>query len=113
MMNGQKKIKYSIKPHYHYAIVSEAINELRQLGYNLDFNLEENCITCNTEKFTADEEFEIKEIYRYEGDSDPGDEAAVYGIESSTGKKGILVSGYGNSSDFLTEKTLKKTKLNH
>lgn len=99
-----------MEPRYHYSTVSEAINELRKQGYTIDFNLEENCIACNSEKFKADE-FEIKEIYRYEGDSDPGDEATVYGIESNTGKKGILVTGYGTSTDFITNKLLEKVKM--
>jgi hypothetical protein len=37
--------------------------------------------------------YEIKHIYRYEGDTDPGNEAVVYGTESS-GKKGAFVTGF-------------------
>jgi hypothetical protein len=37
-------------------------------------------------------------VHRYEGESDPGDEAVVYAIESKKGIKGILVSGFGASS---------------
>ena len=35
--------------------------------------------------------FEIVHVYRYEGETDPGDEATVYGIKSSTGEKGVFV----------------------
>ena len=83
---------------YSYATVSQAITDLRKRGFTVDFNLEENCIVCHPEKFDADN-FEIVETYRYEGNSDPADEATVYGIESKTGLKGILVTGYGISSD--------------
>ena len=96
-----------MKTNYHYATVSEAINELRQHGFTLDFNLEENCIVCGSDKFQADE-FEIKEIYRYEGDTDPADEATVYGIQSKTGMKGILVTGYGISTDNFSTAILSK-----
>ena len=92
---------------HHYATVTEAINELKQKGFTLDFNLEENCIVCHSEKFHA-EEFEIKEIYRYEGDTDPADEATVYGIQSKTGIKGILVTGYGISTDNFSTAILNK-----
>ncbi|MEO8086936.1 MAG: hypothetical protein ABI763_08960 [Bacteroidota bacterium] len=95
---------------YHYETVSEAINELRKRGYTLDFNLEENCITCHPEKFIA-YEFEIMEVYRYEGESDPADEATVYGIESKNGKKGILVNGYGTATDENANSILAKLKL--
>ncbi len=72
--------------------------------------MEENCIARAAGKFNVDE-FDIKEIYRYEGESDPGDEATVYGIESNSGVKGILVSGAGTSSDFNTNILLNKRKL--
>ena len=101
-----------METHYHYATVTEAINELRQKGYTLDFNLEENCISCNSEKFKADE-FNITEVYRYEGNSDPGDEATVYGIESANGKKGILVTGYGTGSSEMVNEVLEKLRLHH
>ena len=92
---------------YHYATVSEAVNILRQKGFTEDFNLEENCIVCHPSSFTH-EEFEICEVFRYEGNSDPGDEATVYGIISSSGIKGVLVTGYGISSDTLSTAILKK-----
>jgi len=100
----------NMESHYHYETVSEAINELRKRGYTLDFNLEENCITCHPEKFAPDE-FEIKEVYRYEGESDPADEATVYGIESKSGKKGILVNGFGTATDDIANSMLEKLKV--
>lgn len=94
----------------HYATVTEAINKLRSKGFTTDFNLEENCIVCHVGKFNPDE-FEIVDVYRYEGDSDPGDEAAVYGIESKSGEKGILVTGYGMSSDTFSTEILRKLSM--
>jgi hypothetical protein len=91
----------------HYATVSNAIEELRKQGYTTDFNLEENAIVCSVGKFGAND-FEIVDVYRYEGNSDPGDEAAVYAIKSSTGLKGVLVTGYGASSDITSSELLKK-----
>jgi len=91
----------------HYATVTEAIAALKKQGFDIDFNLEENCIVCHTDRFTADD-FEIVDVYRYEGNSDPGDEAVVYAIESKTGLKGILVTGYGASSDSFSTDILKK-----
>jgi hypothetical protein len=96
----------------HYATVTEAIDKLRQQGFTVDFNLEENCIACHSGKFNADE-FEIVDVYRYEGDSDPADEAAVYAIQSKSGVKGILVAGYGASADSNTDAILKKLHSSH
>jgi hypothetical protein len=94
----------------HYATVTEAINELRKKGFTRDFNLEENCIVCHPERFQLDE-FQIVDVYRYEGPSDPADEAAVYAIESKSGMKGILVAGYGATTDNMTADILEKLKI--
>jgi hypothetical protein len=51
------------------------------------------------------------EIYRYEGDTDPADEATVYGIASKSGIKGILVTGYGASGDTMSEEILAKLSM--
>jgi hypothetical protein len=96
-----------MKTQNHYAPVSEAITNLKHQGFNLDFRIEGNYITAGTEKFKADD-FEIADIYRYEGDSDPGDEAVVYALESKSGKKGILVTSMGMYTDGDALKLLQK-----
>jgi hypothetical protein len=91
----------------HYATVSEALELLRKQGFTVDFNLEENCIACANGKFDADS-FEIVDVYRYEGNTDPADEATVYAIRSNTGVKGVLVTGYGANADNVSPEILKK-----
>jgi hypothetical protein len=98
---------YRMKDNFHYGTVSEAINNLKQQGFTIDFNLEKNCITSDTARLNADE-FDIVDVYRYEGNSDPADEAVVYAIESKTGLKGILVMGYGMYSDDVSAEVLQK-----
>ena len=92
---------------YHYATVSDALEQLRKQGFTTDFNMEENCLACANGKFKA-EDFDIVDVYRYEGNSDPADEATVYAIESKTGVKGVLVTGYGASSEDVSPEILKK-----
>ncbi len=58
-------------------------------------------------EYSADE-FEIVDLYRYEGPSDPADEATVYALASPNGDKGILVTAYGATSDEAAEETLKR-----
>jgi hypothetical protein len=85
---------------YHYATVSKALQELAEKGYTTDFNLEDDRIKNHCD------DFEISHIYRYEGESDPGDEATVYGIKSKTGEKGVYVVGPGAYSDKSAAKVL-------
>ncbi|HWJ91287.1 MAG TPA: hypothetical protein VNR87_09260 [Flavisolibacter sp.] len=95
---------------YQYDSVAHAIDELRKKGFTEDFNLQENCIVCNAQQFNRDQ-FEIREVVRFEGDSDPGDEAIVYGIESHNGLKGVLVNGYGYSSEPMGEEIAQKLRM--
>jgi len=96
-----------MKQQFHYATVSEAIEELKKQGFALDLNLKENNIIAGEQAYLADE-FEIVDLYRYEGASDPADEATVYALASVSGLKGILVSGYGISTDEAATETLKQ-----
>jgi hypothetical protein len=81
-------------PHmYHYATVSQALEELKEKGFTVDFNNQEGRIINSPHDFT------IVHIYYYEGESDPGDEATVYGIKSSTGEKGVYVAGHQAYTD--------------
>jgi len=93
-----------------YDTVSEAVNDLKKRGFDVDFNLQENCLVCHGDKFNVDD-FEITEVYRFEGNTDPSDEAVVYAIESKTGKKGVLVNGYGISADAMDGEMAKKLSI--
>jgi hypothetical protein len=95
---------------YSYDTVSEAVNGLKARGFELDFNLQENCLICDAGKFDVND-FEIVEVYRFEGNSDPSDEAVVYAIESKTGMKGVLVNGYGISADAMSSDMAKKLTI--
>lgn len=95
---------------FSYDTVTEALSDLKKRNFILDFNLLENCLICNEEKFSIDD-FEIKEFYRFEGDSDPADEAIVYAIESKSGLKGVLVSGYGISAEGMSAELAKKLQV--
>jgi hypothetical protein len=93
-----------------YDTVSDAVAGLRNRNFTIDFNLKENCLICDEHRFEVND-FEITEVHRFEGDSDPADEAVVYAIESKNGLKGILVSGYGISADAMSDEMAKKLSI--
>ncbi len=97
---------------YSYDTLSEAVNDLRKRGFIVDFNLQENCLVCHSGKFNI-EDFEVAEVYRFEGNTDPADEAIVFGITSKTGIKGVLVSGYGVSAEGMSAEMAKKLSLHN
>lgn len=95
---------------YTYDTVTEALQGLNKRGYTLDFNLMENCLICGQHRLNTSE-FEITEVYRFEGSTDPSDEAVVYAIESHQGLKGVLVTGYGVSAEGMGAEMAQKLTL--
>ena len=95
------------------ATMTEVINNLRSEGYTEDFNLQQNCLVCRDGHFSVfHNEFVIDKVYRFEGDSDPADEATVYAISSPKYDiRGVLVNGAGIYSDTLTDEMLQTLKI--
>jgi hypothetical protein len=94
--------------------VSEVLNTLKKEGYTVDFNLQENCLVCHGNALQlSPDEFRVDRHYRFEGESDPGDEAVVYAISSAKhGVKGTLVNGYGVSSEAMGADMVKALREN-
>src|SRR5580698_1014572 len=95
-----------------YETMNEAVNDLMKRGYEHDFNIEDDSILLKKNDLRlSPEEFEIDEIYRFEGETDPGDENIVYAISSkSRNMKGILVNAYGTYSDGNAYKVISRLK---
>lgn len=94
---------------YAYDTVAEAVKGLKQRGYTIDFNLEADRIFCDKTPLTLKpNDFEITEFYRFEGPSDPADEAAVYAITARDGRKGVVVTGFGISAEGMGEEMIEK-----
>lgn len=92
-----------------FGTLSETINGLIKLGYIHDFNILEECIVCHKKNVKlSPNEFLIEKVYRFEGISDPDDQAILYVISSAKNDlKGTLVNGYGISSDKETSKIIE------
>ena len=95
--------------------VSEVLDSLQKEGYTIDFNIIKNSQECDGNYLRLHpEEFVIDRHYRFEGNSDPEDEAVVYAISSlKHNLKGVLVNGYGISSDPLTEDIVRALQQKH
>ncbi|MGV9004952.1 phosphoribosylpyrophosphate synthetase [Flavobacterium sp.] len=100
--------------HCNYDTVTEAVAELSKRGYTTDFELmtENECLACHQSSlYLSPEEFEIDEFYRFEGDSDPGDEMIVYAISSTHHDiKGIVINAFGIYSDPIISKIVERLK---
>ena len=83
--------------------VTEAINALKKKGYQIDLNIAFNPSLC--EKIGVclqPKDFDIMEVFRFEGDSNPSDEDVVYAMASKNRKiKGIYSGAYGVYSESI------------
>ena len=93
--------------------MTAALSDLKQRGYTVDFNIAFDKIICSrNEILLKPEEFEIAEVYRFEGDTDPGDENVVYAVESKTGKvKGVFASAYGTYAEAISNDMIQKLSM--
>ncbi|WP_223650575.1 phosphoribosylpyrophosphate synthetase [Hymenobacter psoromatis] len=86
---------------HHLPTLFETLAQLKKAGYTEDFNLNKNYLAGQRSAIQlSPEEFVVDQHFRFEGNSDPDDEAIVYAISAlHFNLKGTLVNGYGPSSD--------------
>lgn len=73
---------------YYYERADAALKKLAEEGYTIDFNIEFEDIAVHADNY------QIDQLYRYEGITNPDDETSVYGIQNKlTGVKGVFIAG--------------------
>jgi hypothetical protein len=98
--------------HPSYDTLTRAIGDLRRRGYSADFNVVDDHLHCpGFDLHLHPEQFQVREFYRFEGDTDPGDESVLYAIESEEGVEGLLVSAYGAYSEPLNDELMQKLNM--
>ena len=97
----------------NYESLAEALDDLKKRGYDNDFEPQSFCLYCSTlDLRLEEEEFNLDEVYRFQGDSSPDDNAVVYALTSNTGVKGTIVDGHGAFSGNISFDMIKKLR-NH
>ena len=93
--------------------VTGALKDLKGRGYTVDFNIAFDKIICTDNKICLNpHEFEIVEVFRFEGDSNPSDEDVVYAIESKNGEiKGTMTSAYGMYAETVSNEMIQKLAI--
>jgi len=96
-----------------YDTVTAALTGLKAKGYTLDFNIAFDKLMCsNNEVCLNPDEFEITEVYRFEGDTNPSDEDVVYAVASLDNTiKGTLTSAFGMYADTISTEMLRKISM--
>jgi hypothetical protein len=96
-----------------YDTVTDALKDLKLRGFAIDFNIAFDKIICTkNETVLNPHEFEIVEVYRFEGDTNPDDEDVVYAVESKDGTiKGTLTSAFGAYAESISTEMIQKLSM--
>jgi len=83
------------------ATVTEAVQLLRDNGYVDDVELQGSALACARTDSSCDlASVVVDHTYRFEGDSDPADEAIVLGLRFPASEvRAILVSAFGPDAE--------------
>ncbi len=88
--------------------LSESVNEAIGKGYTENFQVGTKGLKTGDEQITyAPLDIAISSFYRFEGYSDPQDNAILYLIKTNDGRKGTLVDAYGAQADAKISKFIK------
>jgi hypothetical protein len=81
--------------------VTEAVRQLKAEGYELDVQLIGGQLVWGHSGTTCPVDVaEVDRLYRFEGESDPGDEMVVFAVRNpGTGLQGVLASAFGPAAD--------------
>ena len=81
--------------------VTEALQLLAADGYTADFRLVDGRLVSGQRgALCRVEDVRVERMYRFEGDSDPGDEMVVFGLhDPGSDERGTLASAFGPAAD--------------
>lgn len=91
--------------------LSSTTRKLSQNGYVTQFKATKNGLeSLETHEVYSPEEVKIINFYRFEGESDPSDNAILYVLETSRGEKGTLTDAYGVYTDLKVSEFVKQVE---
>jgi hypothetical protein len=89
--------------------LTERVNKAMKDGYTDNLKVtRQGLYSCDKDKVYSPCDVRVIDFYRFEGESDPADNAIMYVIETNDGDKGTLIDAYGpyadeNVNKFITE----------
>ena len=88
--------------------LATCLNKMMEEGYTEDFQITDNGLeSLHKHSNYRPEQIQIVNFFRFEGQSDPDDNAILYVIETDDGTKGILIDAYGVYNDPKVSKFVK------
>lgn len=83
-----------------FSDLADALEDAKERGYTNVFEVEDGCLFCANldSSFTVDE-LTIVDSYQFDMGTNPSDDNSLYLIDSNSGVKGYLITGYSSHVD--------------
>ena len=92
--------------------LTTCLNRMITEGYTEDFKITEQGLeSLHKHDSYQPDQIQIVNFFRFEGESDPDDNAILYIIETNDGTKGTLIDAYGVYNDPKLSQFLKDVEI--
>jgi hypothetical protein len=92
--------------------VSQVLKTLESRGYTANLGVVDGALReFDSGKNLRPDDLVIREVHRFEGESDPDDMSIVYAIEGKDGTRGVLVDAFGVYADPQVGKLLRNVPV--
>jgi hypothetical protein len=94
--------------------LTTCLNRMVADGYTEDFKITDGGLEAlNQQQVYQPENVQVVNFFRFEGMSDPDDNAVLYVIETTDGVKGILIDAFGIYNDPRIARFMKEVEHIH
>lgn len=91
--------------------ITSCINKAAKEGYRESFTVTKRGLyAVSNSRYYRPEQIQIVNFYRFEGQSDPGNNTTMYVIETFDGLKGTIVDAYSYYSDASVSKFMSEVE---
>ena len=88
--------------------LTACVNKLTKNGYTDAMTISTQGLYSTTrDKTYGPEDVKVVDFYRFEGQSDPADNAIMYVIETTDGSKGMIIDAFGHYADDSVTRFMK------
>lgn len=102
--------EYNTQP--YMKSLSTCLNKMVADGYVEDFRISDRGLeSLKSGKSYRPEEIQVVNFFRFEGMSDPDDNAILYVIKTNDATKGTLIDGYGVYMDTKLSAFMKEVEI--
>ena len=92
--------------------LGDRMRELRANGWVEEFSVDDTGVRCDAcRRWAAPEDVVVDVVHRFEGPSDPGDQAILFAITMPGVHRGLLPTAYGMETEPTVAEVVQRLRL--